>query len=92
MHEASPLKVREYLALGLPTIIGYKDTDFPQGAPFLLELPNVENNVDFAADAILRFVEEWKNKRVPRSEVLHLDLKKKERERLRFLKEVANAL
>ena len=78
--------------MSLPTIIGYKDTDFPQGAPFLLELPNVENNVDFAADAILRFVEEWKNKRVPRSEVLHLDLKKKERERLRFLKEVANAL
>lgn len=90
MHEASPLKVREYLALGLPTIIGYKDTDFPRAAPFLLELPNVENNVESSVDAIRRFVEEWKSKRVPRDELLHLDLKKKEQDRLRFLKEVVN--
>ena len=92
MNEASPLKVREYLALGLPTIIGYKDTDFPQGAPFLLELPNVENNVESSADAVLRFVEEWKDKRVLRSEILHLDLRKKEQDRLHFLKGVANVL
>ncbi|MBC7260537.1 MAG: glycosyltransferase family 4 protein, partial [Chloroflexi bacterium] len=46
MDEACPLKVREYLAYGIPTIIGYQDTDFPHGAPFLLRLPNTSDNVD----------------------------------------------
>ena len=39
MNEACTLKVREYLAFGIPTIIGYKDSDFPGSVPFLLELP-----------------------------------------------------
>lgn len=84
MNEASPLKVREYLALGLPVVIGYKDTDFPEGAPFLLELPNRENNVEASLGDIERFVHQWMGKRVPREAVAHLDYRVKEKERLEF--------
>jgi len=87
MEEASPLKVREYLALGLPVIIGYVDTDFPNGAPFLLRLPNTENNVEQSVELIKEFVESWRGKRVPRAAVSHLDAQIKEKERLSFLRE-----
>lgn len=88
MDEASPLKVREYLAYGLPTIIAYHDTDFERPAPFLLQIPNTPDNVVTHAAAIERFVAEWHGKRVPREEIAHLDLKNKERERLSFFRQV----
>jgi len=91
MNEASPLKVREYLALGLPAIIGYEDTDFPDGAPFLLRLPNEERNIECCLEEIQRFVIAWVGKRVPRQEVAHLDLRHKERQRLAFIESVAKA-
>jgi hypothetical protein len=84
MNEASPLKVREYLAYGLPTIIGYQDTDFQQPAPFLLQIPNTPDNVVTHAPVIAQFVEAWRGKRVPRDKIMHLDLNSKERERLLF--------
>ncbi len=88
MEEACPLKVREYLAYGLPVIIGHKDTDFINGAPFILELPNTEDNVDISAGAIADFVHEWKGKRVPRETISHLDIRLKESQRLAFFREV----
>lgn len=88
MEEACPLKVREYLAYGLPTILGYKDTDFPNGASFLLCLPNTPDNVEKNLDKIEAFVLAWKGKRVPRAEIEHLDLKVKEEKRIAFMKEV----
>lgn len=45
LNEASPLKTREYLVAGVPVLTAYRDTDFLRGAPFLLQLPNVEDNV-----------------------------------------------
>jgi len=88
MNEASPLKVREYLALGLPIIIAYEDTDFPNGAPFILRLPNTEDNIKHSVNQIKSFVEKWRGKRVPRRAVAHLDIRRKEEERLAFLEEV----
>lgn len=88
MSEASPLKVREYLAYGIPTIIGYLDTDFPGSAPFLLRLPNSPDNVDCNMEAIAQFVYSWKGKRVPREQVAHLDVKVKERQRMGFFRRV----
>lgn len=88
MNEASPLKTREYLALGLPVIIGYRDTDFPQGAPFILQLPNTEDNVQSSLPCIRSFVENWRGKRVPRQEVMHIDVKFKERARLKCFVDV----
>jgi glycosyltransferase involved in cell wall biosynthesis len=88
MEEASPLKIREYLAVGLPVIVGCKDTDFPEGAPFLLELPNREENVETSLEPVERFVLQWMGKRVPREAVAHLDYRVKERKRLEFFSEV----
>ncbi len=88
MNEACPLKVREYLAYGLPVIIGYKDTDFLNGAPFILELPNTEDNIESNVTRIVDFIFEWKGKRVPREALYHLDLRVKESQRLAFFKNI----
>jgi glycosyltransferase involved in cell wall biosynthesis len=86
MNEASPLKVREYLASGLPAIIAYVDTDFPNGSDHLLALPNVERNVCDGVQQIEQFVQRWRGRRVPRSELAHLDHRTKERARLEFFR------
>lgn len=88
MNEASPLKVREYLALGLAVVIGYRDTDFPGGAPFLLQIPNEERNIQESLGDILDFYEKWKRTRVPRDAITHLDMKHKEKKRILFFSEV----
>ena len=88
MNEATPLKVREYLAFGLPIIIGYKDIDFPDEPPFILQLPNCENNVEQNMELIQNFIEKWMGNRVARSEVLHLDLREKEKQRIKFMEGV----
>ncbi|MGQ9695997.1 MAG: glycosyltransferase [Thermodesulfobacteriota bacterium] len=88
MNEGSSLKVREYLAYGLPIIIGNKDTDFLQGAPFILELPNKEDNVESSVGAIEVFVSKWKGQRVERDTIDHIDIKVKEAKRLAFFKEL----
>ncbi|MFH0815922.1 MAG: hypothetical protein V1934_03795 [Methanobacteriota archaeon] len=88
VDEASPLKVREYLAHGIPTIIGYKDTDFPDGAPFILRLPNTESNVEDNLEAIKKFVSEWKGRRVAREDMRCIDADVKEARRLEFLQDV----
>jgi len=88
MNETSSLKIREYLAYGLPVIIGCKDTDFPNGADFILELPNTEKNVENSISLIQQFITKWKGKHVPRSEISHLDVKYKEENRIEFLKSI----
>ena len=85
MDEACPLKVREYLTYGLPTIIGYKDTDFPESVPFLLQLANNEDNVQKGQLAIKEFVQKWRGRRVCRDAVQHLDAGQKEMHRLAFM-------
>ncbi len=73
LSEASALKVAEYLAYGIPVILGSAETAFPNGAPFLLELPNTEDNVDGAVDAIRAFVDRWRGRRVPRAAISAID-------------------
>lgn len=84
MNEACPLKVREYLAYGIPTIIGYNDTDFPKGAPFILQLPNNSTNVEENLKIIEKFVISWMGRRVERKDILHIDMASKERKRIKF--------
>lgn len=88
MYEACPLKVREYLAYGIPCIIGYRDTDFPEAAPYLLELPNTADNVLGSIAEIREFGERVKGTRVSRGEIEHLDFGRKERVRLEFFEAV----
>ncbi len=92
MHEASPIKLREYLASGLPAIIGYEDTDFPGGAPFLLQIPNSADGVRRSTAQIEAFVRSWMGRRVPRAAIRHLDVGEKERTRLAFFEQVLSGV
>jgi glycosyltransferase involved in cell wall biosynthesis len=89
MDEGSPLKVREYLAYGIPTLIGYHDTDFPAANPYILELPSTANNIEAHMSDIATFVERVRGSRIPREAVAHLDVKLKEPKRLRFFHNIA---
>lgn len=86
MTEGSPLKGREYLAFGLPCIIGYKDTDFFEETPrFLLELPSTPNNVDENLEKIKKFILESKAIFIENEEIMHLDYSVKEKCRTEFI-------
>ncbi len=88
MEEASPLKVREYVAQGLPVIAGYHDSDL-SGCDFFLNIGNREDNVVVGEDAIRAFVERWRGKAIDRAEVLaRVDTAAKEARRLAFMAEV----
>ena len=82
LSEASALKVAEYLACGLPVILGNSETAFPAGAPFLLQLANTEDNVDVSTAEVGQFVEQWRGRRVGRLEISAIDASVVERERL----------
>jgi len=88
LNEASPLKVREYLALGLPVIIGYQDTDFIGEEPFICRIPNTEDNILTNLEKIERFVLSWMGRRVNREVVTHLDYKIKETKRIAFFEDI----
>jgi hypothetical protein len=90
ISEASALKVREYLGLGLPVLSGCADPDVPPGAQWFLELPNSQDNVEQGHARIVEFVQRWKGCRVDRSEVTHLDSAAKEVARLAFLETVVS--
>lgn len=88
MEEASPLKVREYLANGLPVVIAYEDTDFPIAPPFILRLPNEPNSLIDHLDQIQAFVTAWVGKRVEREAIHHLDTSVKEAVRLQYMQRI----
>jgi hypothetical protein len=90
MNEACALKVRRYLAYGLPVLLGHIDTDFIGREPwFLLRLPNTDSNVADGLDRIREFARTVKGRRVERSEVEPLlSAAAKEAERLAFLAEL----
>lgn len=88
MAEACPLRVREYLRHGLPVVSAHEDTDFPEGAPFILQLPNRPGGAEGSLERVGAFVEGLRGRRVPRAAVAHIDLGAKEEARLRFLGEV----
>jgi glycosyltransferase involved in cell wall biosynthesis len=88
MNEACALKVREYLAHGLPVILANQDTDFPKGSSFLLQISNNENNIIPNLDKIKNFVYQWQGKRVPLNDISHLDYRNKEIARLNFFSEL----
>jgi glycosyltransferase involved in cell wall biosynthesis len=92
MTEASPLKLREYLAYGIPTIIAYRDTDFADEQPFLLSLPNQEGTIEANIELIRRFVTRVVGTRVPRAAIGHLDIHEKEKQRLHFLESVCDSV
>jgi len=88
MNETSTLKVREYLAFGLPVIMAHEDPDFTGKEEFIQILPNRENCLKDNMKVIEDFVARWIGDRVERAFVSHLDVSVKESERLRFFSAV----
>lgn len=86
LSEASALKVAEYLAYGIPVILGCDEAAFPGGAPFLLRLPNDEGSIDASVDDIRAFVEAILGTRVERSAIAALDTMTVEAARLELLR------
>lgn len=86
MNEASPLKVREYLACGIPIIIAYDDTDLRTlETGFILKIENSENNVQSNLDRIRAFAFAMQGKRADVEKVKpYIDQDLKEKERLLF--------
>jgi hypothetical protein len=91
MSEASPLKVREYLAVGLPVLYGYLDPDAEGLGDGVLRIPNTETNVVDELDAIDAFVERSRGVRVARSTIAHIDVTAKEGQRLALFNELVGA-
>lgn len=85
MDEACPLKVREYLAFGLPVIGACTDTDIPASADYYLQLPNDNAPLVPHRKTIAAFVAHWRERRVPRDSIAHLDVSVKESRRLAFM-------
>jgi len=90
MEEASPLKVREALAYGIPVIIAYRDTDLHDvNLDFILRIPNTEKNMIENAQRIRQFAYAMMGKRVPIEAVApYLDQRAKEKTRLAFFQEI----
>lgn len=89
LQEASPLKSRECLALGLPLVLAYIDTDLRDlEADFLLQIPNKEDNIQTHAETIRDFAYRMRGRRVERALIMPLDQKVKERQRVQFFEEV----
>lgn len=89
LDEGSPLKVREYLAVGLPVLYGYHDPDADDLGPYVLRIDNTETSIEDAIDRIDAFVCGARGVRVPRSSVAHIDAAVKEGQRLALFAGVA---
>lgn len=87
--EACTLRVRRLLAAGLPVVLTHLDADFPDGAPFILDLRGVPGHA--WPNHVREFTSSWRGRRVSRSSIDHLDVRAKERARLELLADVAAA-
>jgi hypothetical protein len=96
MNEACPLKVRQYLAQGLPVLAASEDTDILSDQDFYLRLPNCEDNIRPHAQRIMDFVHGVFGN-IPLREAARefamsrMSADGKEAERLRFFKSVLDA-
>ena len=89
LNEACPLKTREYLAHGLPVILGYKDTDIAETDDFALYLGNGPDNVLNNLKEIEAFVWKWKDGEIPYDVIRkRIDYAVKEDQRLAFFDEL----
>ena len=93
MNEASPLKIRDCAARGIPCILPYKDTDFDDlDSDLFLRIPNREDNVQTHSREIHDFAYRVQGKRIPRELIQErIDSQKKEAMRLAFLEKMCKS-
>lgn len=87
LDEACPLKVREYLASGLPVIAAYHDTDIPDRTDYFFRLPNNPSPLAPHRDKVAAWLAQWAGRRVARDAIAHLAHEPKETRRLAFIAE-----
>lgn len=89
IEEACPLKTRECLAYGVPMILPYIDNDLENaGQDFLLRIPNKENNMQTHGKAIRDFAYRMRGRRAAHKDIMQLDNRQKEKQRLQFFEEI----
>ena len=93
MNEACPLKLRQYLAHGLPVITAHNDPDIDGPKDFCFQLPNRENNIHKCKKEIKEFVDYTFQNSEIRAKARKFALNKldecaKEKSRLEFFDEV----
>lgn len=88
MRQAVPLKVREYLALGLPVITRCDDPYIDEGAPYILKLPTDGSSISIHNELIRKFVFQWKFLRVSRSQIEYISVNEIEKKRLEIFEKV----
>jgi len=94
MFEACPLKTREYLAMGLPVIVGYKDTAWGNNPPdFVFRVPNNASWIHDkkTIDELKKFIIANKNRVVKTGEIKDLiGSEMIELRRLRFIESISD--
>ncbi len=93
LKEACPLKTREYIAMGLPIIIGYNDTMFSEIEIlpwWVLVLPNDKSADKNVAECIELFLDKVAHRRIPQRDIeTFASLTNCEEKRFRFLSSLA---
>ncbi|GGX19487.1 glycosyltransferase [Aquimarina muelleri] len=93
MNEACPLKIREYLAFGLPIIISFKETAFELSnyPDWVLRLPNNRKEIIDSHEKIKAFAHKFKGKKIPIDEVYtYISTEIVENKRLNFFNNIIN--
>jgi len=87
INEASPFKIRDCVARGIPCVLPYQDTDLHDlDSPLILSIPNDQNNIADYGQQIHDFVFAVRGKRIPRKMVhSRIDFLAKEEQRLLFM-------
>ena len=91
MQEACPLKVRDYLMHGLPSVIGYEETEEAlNSASYVLRINNAEDNVLSNIRCIEQFAWKWHGRRIT-DDLSFMSRRVKETQRLKFFAAVQSA-
>lgn len=90
LEEASTLKSRECLAMGIPVVMAYLDTDLGDlDCDFLLKIPNKEDNIQTHGEAVRAFAYHMRGVRADRSVLeARIDALRKEETRLKFFEQI----
>jgi len=89
VFESSTLKTMEYLALGIPLVLPYEDTDFKDlECDAILKIPNQEDNIQAQTARVRDFVFGMRGRRIERRLIAaRIDLVSKEKMRLDFFEQ-----
>lgn len=94
MQEACPLKIREYIACGLPLILSCRETAFTdRGLPdWVLQISNEPDNIERFSEEIVEFVQAMKGKRISHHHSApYFDIEVLEERKLAFFKQCLSA-